>query len=79
MNLVVQFLVKVVLMVIQANLVFQDQRVKITRLNNREIYHLFLTGERGLPGLPGLPGNSSAVGGLPGPQGRMCFFLKLIF
>ena len=29
-------------------------------------------GERGLRGLPGLPGNSSAVGGLPGPQGRMC-------
>jgi hypothetical protein len=33
-----------------------------------------IIGERGLRGLPGLPGNATTGAGLPGPQGRMCFF-----
>jgi hypothetical protein len=70
-NLAVQFPAHLVLMVIQVNPVFQDQKVKIDRSKIKHIYCFFLTGERGLRGLPGLPGNSTAVGGQPGPQGRM--------
>ena len=75
MTLVVQLVVNLVLMVIQVNLVFQDQKVKINQSKIKHIYSLFLIGDRGLRGLPGLPGNSSATGGLPGPQGRMYFFI----
>jgi hypothetical protein len=75
-TLVVQFLVHLVLTVIQVNLVFQDQKVKLNQSKIKHIYYFFLTGERGLRGLPGLPGNASLTGGLPGPQGRMYFFIN---
>jgi hypothetical protein len=63
-------------MVIQVNLVFQEQKVKINQSKIKHIYDLFLIGERGLRGLPGLPGNATATGGFPGPQGRMYFLIN---
>ena len=75
MNLVDQFLVNLVLTVIQVQLVFPEQKVRRNLKENRKIVSSSL-GERGRQGLPGLPGNSTSIGGFPGPQGRMCLVVS---